>query len=52
MELDSAKMIGAGLATLGFIGPGIGIGLIWSALINSVGIRERFWFIKSRHFFV
>lgn len=37
MELDSAKMIGAGLATLGFIGPGIGIGLIWSALINSVG---------------
>ena len=37
MELDAAKMNGAGLATLGFIGPGIGIGLIWAALISSVG---------------
>ena len=37
MEVDAAKLIGAGLATLGFVGPGIGIGLIWAALINSVG---------------
>jgi F-type H+-transporting ATPase subunit c len=37
MELDAAKMIGAGLATLGFLGPGIGIGLIWATFINSVG---------------
>ena len=37
MDVEAAKLIGAGLATLGFIGPGIGIGLIWAALINSVG---------------
>ncbi len=37
MDVDAAKLIGAGLATLGFIGPGIGIGLIWAALINTVG---------------
>ncbi len=37
MDVESAKLIGAGLATLGFIGPGVGIGLIWAALINSVG---------------
>ena len=37
MDAESAKLIGAGLATLGFIGPGVGIGLIWAALINSVG---------------
>ena len=37
MEVDAAKLIGAGLATLGFVGPGIGIGMIWAALINTVG---------------
>ena len=37
MDAESAKLIGAGLATVGFIGPGVGIGLIWAALINSVG---------------
>ena len=37
MDVEAAKLIGAGLATLGFIGPGIGIGLIWAALISSVG---------------
>ena len=37
MELDAAKMIGAGLATIGFIGPGLGMGLIWSAAISAVG---------------
>ena len=37
MELDAAKMIGAGLATVGFIGPGLGMGLIWSAAISAVG---------------
>ena len=40
MDAESAKLIGAGLATLGFIGPGVGIGLIWAALINSVGQRQ------------
>ena len=37
MDIESAKVIGAGLATLGFVGPGIGIGLIWAALITAVG---------------
>ena len=37
MDVEAAKLIGAGLATLGFIGPGIGIGLIWAALISAVG---------------
>jgi F-type H+-transporting ATPase subunit c len=37
MDAEAAKLVGAGLATLGFIGPGIGIGLIWAALINTVG---------------
>ncbi len=36
MDVEAAKLIGAGLATLGFVGPGIGIGLIWAAYINSV----------------
>ena len=31
MDADAAKLVGAGLATLGFIGPGSGIGLIWAA---------------------
>ena len=37
MDVEAAKLVGASLATLGFIGPGVGIGLIWAALINSVG---------------
>ncbi len=37
MDVESAKLIGAGLATMGFIGPGIGIGMIWAALISTVG---------------
>ena len=37
MDVEAAKLVGAGLATLGFIGPGVGIGLIWAALINTVG---------------
>ena len=37
MELDAAKMIGAGLAAIGMIGAGIGGGNIWSSLIATVG---------------
>jgi F-type H+-transporting ATPase subunit c len=33
--LASAKIIGAGLATIGISGAGIGIGLVFAALINS-----------------
>lgn len=36
MELDAAKMIGAGLAVIGLSGVGIGIGNIFSSLISSV----------------
>ncbi|MCH7487068.1 MAG: F0F1 ATP synthase subunit C [Proteobacteria bacterium] len=36
MELDAAKMIGAGLAVIGLFGAGIGIGNIFSSLISSV----------------
>jgi F-type H+-transporting ATPase subunit c len=37
MELDAAKMIGAGLATIALFGVGIGIGNIFSNLITTVG---------------
>jgi len=33
--IASAKIIGAGLATIGLTGAGIGIGLVFAALINS-----------------
>ena len=36
MELDAAKMIGAGLAVIGRSGVGIGIGNIFSSLIASI----------------
>ena len=36
MELDAAKMIGAGLAVIGLSGVGVGIGNVFSALITSV----------------
>ena len=37
MEAEAAKMIGAGLAAIGMIGAGIGVGNIWSSLIATVG---------------
>ena len=37
MELEAAKMIGAGIATLALFGVGIGIGNIFSTLIATVG---------------
>ncbi len=36
MELEAAKMIGAGLAVICLFGVGIGIGNIFSSLISSV----------------
>ena len=36
MELDAAKMIGAGLAVIGLSGVGVGIGNIFSSLIGSI----------------
>ncbi|WP_142848167.1 F0F1 ATP synthase subunit C [Telmatospirillum sp. J64-1] len=37
MEADAGRFIGAGLAALGMIGAGIGVGNIWSNLITAVG---------------
>jgi F-type H+-transporting ATPase subunit c len=37
MEVEAAKMIGAGLATIALFGVGIGIGNIFSTLIATVG---------------
>ena len=37
MELDAAKMLGAGLATIALFGVGIGIGNVFSSFITAVG---------------
>ncbi|CCG06798.1 ATP synthase subunit C family protein [Pararhodospirillum photometricum] len=37
MEPEAAKLIGAGLAAIGMIGSGIGVGNIWANLIATVG---------------
>ena len=39
MELEAAKQIGAGLATIGLAGVGIGIGIIFGNYV-SAGIRN------------
>ena len=36
MLLQSAQKIGAGLATFGLAGAGVGIGLVFAALINGI----------------
>jgi len=37
MDVAAAKLIGAGLAVIGVIGSGIGIGSIFAAFITAVG---------------
>lgn len=37
MEVDAAKLLGAGLAVIGVIGSGVGIGNIFAAFIQAVG---------------
>ena len=32
MEVEAAKLIGAGLATIGVAGPGIGLGTVFGAI--------------------
>ena len=32
----STKSVGAGLATIGLVGPGIGIGIVFASLLSSV----------------
>ena len=36
MELEAAKMIGAGLAVIALAGVGVGIGNIFSSLVSSI----------------
>jgi F0F1-type ATP synthase membrane subunit c/vacuolar-type H+-ATPase subunit K len=36
MDMNAAKLIGAGLACIALVGAGIGIGNVFAALINSV----------------
>lgn len=36
MDIASAKLIGAGLATIGVAGAGIGVGNVWAAYIQSI----------------
>jgi len=36
MLLQSAKMIGAGLATIGVSGSGVGIGIVFGSLVNAI----------------
>ncbi len=37
MEVDAAKAIGAGLAMIGVIGPGFGIGLLVQGALEAIG---------------
>lgn len=36
MDIQSAKVIGAGLATIGLAGSGAGVGIVFSGLMTSV----------------
>ena len=37
MDVEAARLIGAGLAVIGMIGSGIGIGAVFSSFIQAVG---------------
>lgn len=37
MELEAAKIIAAGLATIGVVGAGIGVGNVWGCYITAIG---------------
>ncbi len=36
MEAEAAKLIGAGLAAMGMIGAGIGVGNVWSSFFAAI----------------
>ena len=36
MEVEAAKLIGAGLATIGVAGPGVGLGTVFGAYIAGI----------------
>ncbi len=37
MDIEAAKIIGAGLAIIGVVGSGVGIGSVFAAFITAVG---------------
>ena len=43
MEVEAAKMIGAGLAVIALAGVGVGIGNIFSALVTSILLVASEW---------
>ena len=49
----AGKTVGAGLATIGLAGAGVGIGTVFAALINGVArnpsLRGKFFAYKSNH---
>ena len=47
MEIEAAKVIGAGLAVIGVIGSGIGIGNIFSSFIEAVENLRIEQFVKE-----
>ncbi|MEO1191172.1 MAG: F0F1 ATP synthase subunit C [Pseudomonadota bacterium] len=36
MDAEAAKLIGAGLAAMGMIGAGIGVGNVWSSFFSAI----------------
>ena len=36
MEVDAAKLVGAGLAAIGMVGAGVGVGNVWAAYISAI----------------
>jgi F-type H+-transporting ATPase subunit c len=36
IQLQCAKLVGAGMATIGLVGAGAGVGIVFGSLINSV----------------
>ena len=58
MELEAAKMIGAGLAAIALAGAGVGIGLIFGSMnfdkttyiVPKVSINQKIWEIQNSGF--
>lgn len=36
MEVEAARMIGAGLAAIGMVGAGAGVGIVWANYFNAL----------------
>ena len=53
MELEAAKMIGAGLASIALAGAGVGIGIIFDKIIYKipkVSVSQNIWEIQNSGF--